>query len=56
MNRVSTLPSTPASRLLKLGRLAGGLAAGMAAKGTRRPVSGDAPSVGDMTRNRPGRG
>jgi len=48
MSRVSTLPSTPASRLLKLGRLAGGLAAGMAAEGARRLASGNTPSIGDL--------
>jgi len=57
MNRVSTLPGSPGSRLLKLGRLAGGVAAGMAAEGARRLVSGELPSAGDLllTRKNAGR-
>lgn len=48
MSRVSSLPSSRGSRLLKLGRLAGGIAAGMAAEGVRRLVSGETPTAGQL--------
>lgn len=48
MNRVSSVPGARGSRLLQFGRLAGGLAAGMAAEGVRRLASGDLPTAGDL--------
>ena len=48
MNRVRPIPSAPGSRLLHFGRLAGGLAAGMAAEGVRRLASGNLPTAGDL--------
>lgn len=46
--RVGPLPSSSAARLLKFGRLAGGLAAGMAAEGVRRLASGNLPNAGEL--------
>jgi len=48
MNRIRPIPSAPGSRLLQFGRLAGGLAAGMAAEGVRRLASGRLPKAGDL--------
>lgn len=51
MSRTSSLPAGPASRLLKLGRLAGGVVAGMAAESARRLVTGDRPTTGELLVN-----
>lgn len=48
MKRVSAIPSSKASRLRQFGRLAGGLAAGMAAEGVRRLASGDLPNPSEL--------
>ena len=48
MARISDLPASRGSRLLKLGRMAGGIAAGMAAEGIRRMASGDMPTAGEL--------
>lgn len=43
MKRTSPISSSPGARLLKLGSLAGGIAAGMAAEGLRQMASGSLP-------------
>ncbi len=48
MNRVSPIASGRRARLLKLGRLAGGMAAGMAAEGFRQLSSGRLPVASDL--------
>jgi len=48
MTRTSSIPARQSSRMLKLGRLAGGLAAGMAAEGIRRLVAGERPTAGEL--------
>lgn len=48
MTRNSPLAQGRGSRLLKLGRLAGGIAAGMAAEGVRQLASGSLPKTGDL--------
>ncbi len=46
--RVKNLPSGPGSRLVQFGRLAGGIASGMAAEGLRSLASGRLPSTADL--------
>ena len=43
-----SVPSGRLSRLSQFGRLAGGVAGGMIAEGTRRLVAGERPRMGDL--------
>ncbi len=47
-DRNRSVPSGRLSRLSQFGRLAGGVAGGMIAEGTRRLAAGERPRMGDL--------